>query len=194
MRTICIFGDSIAVGHNAPSAEGWAHHLKKFVEERDPETQVVNCAERGVTTTRLLSTFEKECEKHKPQEIIFALGLNDTAYSFSHHRSLVLRDVFEKNVADLLAIAKKYAHKVVVVGIVRADERSSTFSDEKNNVFQFQNIVIQKYNDSLRGIAEAHQAIFIPVYDLLTDDELDDGFHPNASGHQKLFTAIRAHI
>jgi lysophospholipase L1-like esterase len=58
-------------------------------------------------------------------------------------------------------------------------------------VYQYQNIVNQKYNDSLSGIAQTHKALFISIYDLLTDEELDDGLHPNQKGHQKLFETIK---
>jgi lysophospholipase L1-like esterase len=190
MRTVCIFGDSIAEGYNAPNEEGWAHHLKKFLEERDTEVTVVNLGVAGATTTDLLRHVESDCEKHKPEEIIVAIGINDSAYSFSEHRSVVPREQFEKNFIDILAIAQKYSKKVIAMGIIRVDERSSTFSRDDNKVIQYQNIVIQKYNDSLKGISNSNGVIFIDVYDLLSDDELDDGLHPTEKGHRKLFEAI----
>ena len=190
MKTISIFGDSIALGHNANNKEGWAHHLKKFLEERDTETNVVNLAVDGATSADVLKKIEGDCEKHKPSEIILAVGLNDSLYSFQEHRPVTIRDQFEKNITDILDIAKKYAKKIIVVGITRVDERGSTISGDGGTVYQYQNIMIQKYNDSLKGIANSGGDAFVSVYDILSDDDLDDGYHPNDGGHKKLSVEI----
>ncbi len=190
MKTICIWGDSIAVGFNAHNKEGWAHHLKKFLEERDTDTAVVNLAVDGATSSDVLKKIEGDCEKYKPSKIILAIGLNDSLYSFQEHRPVTVRHQFEKNINDILDIAKKYANKIIVIGLTRVDERGSTISGDDATVFQYQNIVIQKYNDSLKGIAHSGNDVFVSVYDLLSDDDLDDGYHPNDTGHKKLFSEI----
>ncbi len=190
MRIICIFGDSIAVGHSAQNEEGWTHHLKKFLEERDTDVVIVNLAVDGTTSADVLKKIEGDCEKHKPSEIVLAVGLNDSLYSFQEHRSVTPRDQFEKNITDILDIAKKYANKIIVVGLTRVDERGSTISGDGATVFQYQNILIQKYNDSLKGIALSGNDVFVSVYDILSDDDLDDGYHPNDTGQKKLFSEI----
>ena len=191
MRHALIFGDSIAMGHNAPNMEGWAHHLKKFWEERDPAVTVINVARDGAKTTDVLSHLESDCEKYRPDEVVLAIGLNDSAYSFAGHQSSIPREKFEQNIEQILTIVEKHAKKIIIIGIGRVNEVHSTFSDENNVVYQYQNIVIQKFNDSLSGIAATRKAVFVPIFDLLSDDELDDGTHPTAKGHQKLFEAIK---
>jgi lysophospholipase L1-like esterase len=191
MRTICIFGDSIAFGHNAERGEGWAHHLKKFLEERDTDTAVVNLARDGEMTSGVLSYIDKECEKHKPAEIIIALGLNDSAYSFTQHRPRIQREQFDKNFTEILEIAKKYAQKIVVLGIMRVNEIHSVIDIEDGTLAQYQNITLQKFNDSLKGISESLGAHFIDLYSLLSDEELDDGFHPTTAGHLKIFNEVK---
>lgn len=191
MRTILIFGDSIAMGFNASDQEGWAHHFKKFLEERESEARVVNLARDGSTTKDILSHIEKDLQTYSPEEVIIEVGLNDSAYSFDAHRPNIPREQFDKNIAEILEITKKYAKKVVVLGILRADERRSTFSDDKNIVYQYQNITIQKYNDSLRALSQASGATFVDPYLLLSDEELDDGYHPTTEGHLKIFEEVK---
>jgi lysophospholipase L1-like esterase len=35
---------------------------------------------------------------------------------------------------------------------------------------------------------------FIDVFDLLTLDDFNDGLHPNAQGHEKIFQAVKAFL
>ncbi len=193
MKTVCIFGDSIAVGLNASNNEGWAFHLKKFIEERD-DTEVKNLAARGETTEKLLKHMEEECGKLNPSEIILAIGINDSLYSFTEHRPQVPREKFEENLAKVFSIGQKSASKIVVLGITRVDERHTVVSTAQGEVCQYQNITIQKFNDALKNVASLHGATFIDLFALLSDDDLDDGYHPNDSGHKKLFEAIKNHL
>jgi len=190
MRTICIFGDNIAAGKSAPNEEGWAHHFKKFVEERDPEISVINVSKIGATSRGVLSRIEGSLVEHKPEEVVIALGLNDSAYSFMNHCSLVSIEEFEKNMREIVSMSLGYSKKVVVFGVLRVDERGSTFSDKQNSVYQYQNGLIQKYNEILKTISESLNVQFVDLYGLLSDEELDDGYHPNDEGHKKLFKEV----
>lgn len=191
MKTISIFGDSIAHGFNAPNQEGWAHLLKNFLKDKNKEANVLNFSKDGATSIEIQEEVEEFFKKEKAEEVILAFGLNDSAYSFSQHRPIVPREEFEKNVENIFSILEKNdVKKIVVIGISRVDERRSTFSDDQNNVFQYQNIVIQKYNDSLKGISSTKGSLFVSTYDLLSDDELDDGYHPSGEGHSKIFREI----
>ena len=194
MRTILLFGDSIAEGYNAPQMEGWAYHLKKFIEERDTEAQLINLAKAEEMTPILLSHMEADLEKYKPEEVIVAIGINDAAYSFKDHRSRTPREKFEENVTAIIELAQKYVKKVIVVGLTNVDEKGSTFSLDDNTVIQYQNIVIQRFNDSLKGIASLKQVGFIDVYGALDESELPDGLHPNKEGHEKLYKVIQQHV
>lgn len=194
MRTICIFGDSIADGQAAASGESWAHHFKKFVEERDTGATIVNVSKPGATSRGLLLRIEGLCAEHKPGEIIFSIGLNDTAYSFADHRPIVSREEFEENMEKILLLAATCAQKITVLGILRVDERGSTFSDKKNTVYQYQNSSIKTYNDILKSVAEKNNAHFIDLYDTLSDEELENGYHPNTKGHYKLFEVLARHL
>jgi lysophospholipase L1-like esterase len=194
MKIMCIFGDSIVLGLGREEEEGLAALLSKSMEEKNKETKVINLSKDGETTTTLLAHIGVDVEEHKPEEVIIAIGLNDSAYSFFEHRAVISREQFEKNIVDILFLAQKYAKKITVIGILRTDERHTTFSDDRNVVYQYQNTAIQKYNDSLRGISLTHGVTFIDVYSLLSDEELDDGYHPNTLGHRKLYEEIRKHF
>ena len=43
----------------------------------------------------------------------------------------------------------------------------------------------------MREVCAEHQVLFLDVFGLLENEDLDDGLHPNVRGHEKLFQRIK---
>jgi lysophospholipase L1-like esterase len=53
------------------------------------------------------------------------------------------------------------------------------------------NAEIKKYDDAMKDICEKYNIPYIDVFGLLDAGDFEDGLHPNAVGHEKLFMKIR---
>jgi len=51
--------------------------------------------------------------------------------------------------------------------------------------------IIEKYNKTIEKFCQQNNIPFCPMYDLLNDNDLADGLHPNAQGHKKMFEQIK---
>ncbi len=50
---------------------------------------------------------------------------------------------------------------------------------------------ITLYNNTLKEIAEQEKILFIDMLDVLENKDLEDGMHPTAQGHEKMYIRIR---
>lgn len=53
---------------------------------------------------------------------------------------------------------------------------------------------IQEYNSCLKELSEKFNCTFIDVEDVLSDEDLTDGLHPNSRGYKKLAERIISKI
>lgn len=186
-----IFGDSIAWGAFDRESGGWAERLRR--KGFDDENFVYNCSISGNTSTDILSRIQDEIDYRLDPEddlkIIFAFGINDSAYKntqvTSYNTSI---QMFQNNVEKMIAIAKKYTDDIYFVGLTSVDE-------EKSNPvswapLSYTNDDIREFNGFLQEIVEREKLVFISAIDLLEKSDLYDGVHPNSKGHQKILDAI----
>jgi len=72
-QTICIFGDSIALGALDSAKGGWGARLRNYFETNNFEIKLYNCAVDGDNTDDLLERFKIEASVRGPNIIIFAI-------------------------------------------------------------------------------------------------------------------------
>lgn len=186
---IGVWGDSITYGSCDSEALGWVGRLRKSLPT-DDEHHIYNFGVCGDTSSDLLFRFKTEAEAIKPDYVIFAVGLNDTKYQGESDTNLVPLDQFVANMEDLLAQARVYTDKIVIVGLTRVDEvwRSAKGS-------RFLNEIIGNYNQQIVSLAKENSLTFIDVFEVLNaETDLADGLHPNTEGYQKLFEVIKSKI
>jgi lysophospholipase L1-like esterase len=182
---IGIWGDSITFGAGDSEALGWVGRLRKHYFS-DDEISIYNRGVCGNTTTDLLKRFDIEASSIRPDIIVFAIGINDSKFPRDKKENTVALEEFKQNIEKLLSKAKDLSEKIFVVGLTRVGEKwtdaGSAFLDEE----------ISRYDNALKEITEKENLVFIPVSDaLLIPEDLHDGLHPNNSGYQKMFDAIR---
>jgi lysophospholipase L1-like esterase len=186
---ICVFGDSITWGAWDPKRGGWVARLRNYLEtKRDNEIALYNQGVSGDNTNDLLIRFPIEAGAREPKIIIFAIGINDSKYITTPDNSRVPVEKFAQNINLLIEQSRKFTNRIVLVGLSKVDE-SKTAPWEGPEYYD--NKYIQLYNWTLKQIGEKHKLIFINVFDLLSNSDLDDGLHPNAKGHKKIFEKVK---
>ncbi|MCK4745124.1 hypothetical protein KAS41_03605 [Candidatus Parcubacteria bacterium] len=189
-KRICVFGDSISQGYNDYRGGGWINRLKKYFDLSNYDISVFNLGVSGDNTFDLLKRFNIEAKARNPELIIFAIGINDSQYINSKNNPSVLLSDFNKNLLKLKNLSKKFTNKIIFIGLTKVDELKvmpipwsiTKYYDNKN---------IKKYDLIIKNFCEKNNLPFIEMFDLLKNEDLEDGLHPNSEGHKKMFIRVR---
>jgi acyl-CoA thioesterase I len=181
-----IWGDSITYGAGDREALGWAGRLRKAIENSRNDAEIYNFGVCGDTTEGLLKRFAVEAASIEPQVVLFAIGTNDVRCHAGEVESEVPLKQYQRNIEELVTLAKKHTQKICLVGLTQINE-----VHEKNVDPVYRNAALATYNEFLRDYAARTGLTFINLWDV-TDVaiDLDDGLHPNAQGYQKMFERI----
>jgi len=80
---------------------------------------------------------------------------------------------------------------VLFVGLTRVDESKVMpipWSDENKN---YDNTNVALYDSLVKQVCEEQGLPYLDLSTLLTLDELEDGLHPDANGHEKMYKAVK---
>jgi lysophospholipase L1-like esterase len=191
---IAAFGASTVFGRVDPEGGGFIGRLKTWHESRGRKNRVYNMGISSESSADLLKRLMPEATPRKPDLILLTTGTNDTRHAGSAHSpsEIPLRQ-FEKNVRELLRQAKKLA-PVIFLKMQPIDDRKT--QPMPGNGFFFLNQDLQTYGDAAERICAQES---IPCCDVcpgwMKRDYktwlTEDGLHPNAEGHQRMFETLR---
>ncbi len=200
IKRICIFGDSIAFGNNDAVFGGWQNHLKVHFAQAGQFQHVFNLAISGRDSKDILKRMENEVKARistsagkEGMLIMIAVPINDTRFIWDGDERLfaVPFDLFVENMKKLILLSRSLAGKTVFVGMTRViEEKTNPWSVVDNGV-SWQNNIIEKYNDFIKDFCAKESVPFVEMFNLLDDDDLPDGLHPSAQGHEKMFKHIK---
>lgn len=189
-KIINIFGDSIVYAGYVDGG-GWAYKLKDYLEKKEEDYfEVYNLGICGDNSEKLLNRFKTENESRTPSSIIIAIGINDSQYVNSKDNPRISLEEFENNLTCIIRDGKIFADKIIFIGLTKVDE-SKLMPVPWDLTKYYDNENISLYNDKIKEICEKNNLPFIEMMDLLNDDDLEDGLHPNSEGHEKMFLRIR---
>ncbi|MGZ4401126.1 MAG: SGNH/GDSL hydrolase family protein, partial [Gaiellaceae bacterium] len=114
-----------------------------------------------------------------PAVIVLGIGINDLEWQ---GRSTAGEAAFRERYRELLSVALRLTPRVLALGLVRT-QPSPAHGVSEEQVLALEEII--------SGLASELGAGFLSLLDALTPGDLDDGLHPNASGHAKLAAVIR---
>ena len=192
-KTICIFGDSIAMGAFDIEQGGWVARLKNYFWQNDYDVTIYNMSVSGDNTDDLLKRFKAESVPREPSLIVFAIGINDSQYVNSKNNPRVSLDKFKKNLSKLIVQAKEFTADIVFVGLTIVDEaKTMPIPWAKNKYYDNENV--DQYNLAIRLFCEENKLSFISVLGLLNTNDLYDGLHHSDMGHKKMFEKVKDFI
>lgn len=194
LKIVCVFGASTVWGAWDLEKGGWVNRLRLYLESKDKHAfEVYNLGITGETTRDVLKRFDVEAEAREPNIVFLAIGVNDTIWDMDKKAFWTDITQFEKNIKELIQRARKYTQTIILLDIQNVDEsRTTPISWEKN--LHYKNETIEKYNTVLEAIAKEEGLLYISVFGLLNNEDLEDGLHPNAQGHQKIFEKVKTFL
>jgi len=191
-HSICIFGDSITWGAWDEEFGGWSNRLNIYFNTLpNGYLELYNLGMSGEDTRKMLPRVENECKFRNPDIIIFAIGINDSI-SFVNKPNVPINE-FKNNIEKLIEIAKKFTNEIIFIGITNVDESKTTPTIWKEDIF-FRNEEIKKYDKIIEEASKSNNLKYIKLFNLLKNEDLEDGIHPNANGHKKIFKEIKGYI
>ena len=190
MKSICIFGDSTAWGAWDMEKGGWVNRLWLYVAKRvgDDYVEVYNCSISGGTTNTILERFESEAKIRSADALIFQTGGNDASYVHQPGNYLVTPDKFRKNLEEIIKRAKKITSNIIFIDLKNCDESKTTPVTWIDIYYTNENI--QKYSKIMEEVCRKQDVKFLDI-NLLNNEDFDDGLHPNAEGHEKIFRQVK---
>ena len=195
-KTYCIFGDSVT--HAAYVRNGWVDLLRIYLEDKFPNdfVNVLNLGVGGNTTNDILSRFESESAARIPTSLIFAVGVNDSAYIQSIARPIVEEKMFESNLKKLIDLAVKFSKDIMFIGPVLGNDSilkplPGGMEDED---WSYDRKRTGNYNNILKNIVVSRNCKLIQLLDKLNSEDFEDGLHPNEQGHRKMFEIIKQYF
>ncbi len=199
-KRIIIFGTSITWGAWDPEGGGWVNRLRKYIElgieneKIKDEIIVYNLGIDGDNSDKIVKRFEGEYKNRTIYEaedfIIFDMGTNDASYRESLQSNEVPLKKYKENILQLIKKAKHYTNNIIFIGITNIDD-TKTNPIPWNKDAYYKNKNIKDYNLALKDLSKNNDVKFIDMADLITKEDLEDGLHPNAGGHEKIFQKVK---
>ncbi len=188
--SICIFGDSISWGAWDTEKGGWVNRLWFHVAKREESdyVEIYNCSISGGTTETILERFEREAKIRSADALIFQTGGNDAAYEHKPGNYLVTPEKFKENLEEIIRRAKKVTKNIIFTDLKNCDESKTTPVPWIDIYYTNENI--RKYSQIMEEICRKNGVLFLDIPPL-EDGDFDDGLHPNAQGHGKVFVRAR---
>jgi lysophospholipase L1-like esterase len=192
---ICIFGASITWGAYDAEKGGWVDRLKLwfFVQDENNYAEVYNLGVPGATTNDLIKRIEIESEARKPNIIVFSIGNNDSFFEKSKNENQIRIEKFAENLEKLFLKAQKYTDKIVFVGLSGVDETKTTPVYWNKDAY-YTNADINRYDSEIEKFCGENNLPYISLKNILHPGDWEDGLHPNAEGHEKIYKKVQPEI
>jgi lysophospholipase L1-like esterase len=198
-RKLIVLGDSGVYGWGDPLEGGWCERLRRHWMELPLGPVLYPLGVRGDGLERVAARLPAEVHcrgelrRQRPQGILLAVGLNDTArVGRRDGRPQLDAEGFLFGLQRLLQQARAIA-PVLMIGLTPVREEAMPFAE----VLWYQLEDVRRYEGLIEEACMEAGVPFLPLLDELLADPgwpnwlLDDGLHFNSEGHRQLFERIR---
>lgn len=182
---ICVFGDSTAWGAWDTEKGGWVNRLWLTLYDHEPYVELFNLSISGGTSETILARFESEATVRRATGLIFQTGGNDAAFETTPDVPQISPEVFRSNIEGIISNAKAITPNILFIGPKGSDESRSTPVSWVN--LHYTNAMARQYSDILAAVCKEQNVPFLDMLGVLENSDFDDGVHPTARGHEKLF-------
>ncbi len=190
IESICIFGDSTAWGAWDMEKGGWVNRLWLYAGEKtDGECEIYNMSISGGTTETMLERFESEANIREADGLIFQSGGNDSYLKGKNGPNQISLGKFKSNLEEIIKRARNITNNIIFIGFKNVDESKTNPVSWKD--IYYVNAEIKKYNEAMRDVCKERDIPYLDIFGLLNAEDFKDGVHPNAAGHEKIFTKVR---
>ena len=160
-----------------------------YVGSKTRDCDVYNLSISGGTTETILARFESEASTREADALIFQSGGNDSYLMGKDGSNNIPVDVFRQNVQEIITRAKKITNSVLFIGFKNVDE-TKTMPVSWRDIY-YVNAEIKKYDEAMKAICAENDIPYLDIFGLLNKEDFQDGLHPNAVGHEKIFNKVK---
>ncbi len=190
-ESICVFGDSTSWGAWDEEKGGWVNRLWLHVGIRDENyVEIYNCSVSGGTTDAIIARLESEAKIRNADALIFQTGGNDASHD-SSGKFLNTVEKFEENIKEIIHRAKKITDKIIFLDLKNCDESRTMPVSWDDQWCSNENII--KYSKVMERVCGEENVLFIDI-PKIENEEFEDGLHPNAKGHEKIFQTVKGFL
>lgn len=197
MAHYIIFGDSITQGFNDLTG-GWVERLRESLTLDD---YIFNLGISGDTSEGLLVRFEAELKPRlstegEPNNILISISSNDSAFINLEKHCWVPIERYRNNLLQLIKVARKYTDKIILIGSEPIDQ-NKVDPIPWEPTMSYKTELIKQYGEAMKTISMQEKVKFVDLFNLLPVNyiqTLDDGVHPNTSGHRMIFDIIKTNL
>lgn len=186
---ICVWGASVTWGARDREMWWWVARLRRFLDNRGDSIHTYNLGVSGATISDILERFEMEAKVRQPTIVIFSIGLNDSSFT-SDGQVIVPISEFEGNIKTMISLAKKFTDKIFFVGLPPIDDAITQPVPRASDVYYSMQKVLQ-YDAATKNVCANNVIPFVDIMDVLDVKDLEDGIHPNAQWHEKIYLKVR---
>lgn len=165
---ILFLGDSLTEGYGVSKDKSYPQWVKKKLEARGIQVEILNGSISGSTTASSLSRM-KWFLKAKPHFVFLALGANDGLRGIKVEES-------EKNLGDAIALAQSKKIKVIIAGMMVPPNYGPDYG--------------KKFKEMYPNLSKKYGVALLPflLEGVAGEKEYnqEDGIHPNEAGHEKM--------
>ncbi|MFN9871783.1 MAG: GDSL-type esterase/lipase family protein [Cyanobacteriota bacterium] len=196
---LVVLGDSGVHGWGDTDQGGWCERLRRHWMELPGGPVLYNLGVRGDGLERVAARLPAEVgargelRRQRPQGILLAVGLNDTArVGRADGRHQLDPDSFLFGLSQLLPQARAIA-PVLVLGLTPVLEEAMPFAE----VLWYDNATMRHYEGLLEEACLEADVPFLPLLEgLLADSDWpqwlsSEGLHLNSEGHRQVYQRVR---
>lgn len=197
-RKLIVLGDSGVVGMGDPEQGGWCERLRRHWMGLPNGPVLYPLGVRGDGLERVAARLAPEVScrgelrRQRPQGILLAMGLNDSArVGRADGRPQLDAEGFLFGFQQLLLQAKQLA-PVLVLGLTPVDEAVMPYAE----LLWYQLEQVRRYEALLEEACLEADVPFLPLLDSLLSDPdwlqwlSSDGIHLNSEGHHQVYERI----
>lgn len=140
-----------------------------------------------------MKRIKTETEARGAEVNLFAIGINDAQYVESQKTRRVEPEEFENNLEKLLNISSSFVGKVIFLSLTPVDESKTCPIPWDQDKFYYNNNV-GEYNQIIKEFCGHNNLDFIDVFQIVKQEDLEDGLHPNTEGHKKIFEKVKKYL